>query len=156
MEALLRPGAEYAHHEGRLPRRDRTRTMNLQLPLRERRPREWRRRRQLGVPMSVGRLAARVVIGGLFIGHGTQKLFGRFGGPGRAGTEAMMESLDLRPGKVHALAAGLTETVSGALLAAGLAAAAAGAGITRGVDTPPPQGARTEGPRAGEGGGGGK
>jgi putative oxidoreductase len=80
--------------------------------------------------MSLGRLAARVVIGGLFIGHGTQKLFGWFGGPGRSGTEAMMESLNLRPGKVHALAAGLTETVSGALLAAGLATPAAAAGIT--------------------------
>jgi putative oxidoreductase len=31
--------------------------------------------------MSVGRLAARVVIGGLFIGHGTQKLKGWFGHP---------------------------------------------------------------------------
>src|SRR4051812_28092153 len=124
MEALLRPGAEYAHHEGRLPRRDRARTMNLQLPLLERRPREWRSRRQLVIPMGGGRLAGRGVIGGMFIRHGTQKLFGRFGGPGRAGTEAMMESLNLRPGKVHALAAGLTETVSGALLVAALAAPA--------------------------------
>ena len=41
--------------------------------------------------MSVGRLTARVVIGGLVIGHGTQKLFGWLGGPGRAGTEAMMD-----------------------------------------------------------------
>ncbi len=31
--------------------------------------------------MSVGRLGARLLIGGLFIGHGTQKLFGWFGGP---------------------------------------------------------------------------
>ncbi len=37
--------------------------------------------------MSVGRLGARLLIGGLFIGHGTQKLFGWFGGPGRAGGE---------------------------------------------------------------------
>lgn len=71
--------------------------------------------------MSVGRLAARGVIGGLFIGHGTQKLFGWFGGPGRAGTEAMMESLEMRPAKANALAAGVTETVGGGLLAAGLA-----------------------------------
>ena len=53
--------------------------------------------------MSVGRLGARVLIGGLFVGHGTQKLFGWFGGPGRAGTEGMMEALKMRPAKVHAL-----------------------------------------------------
>src|SRR3954466_14857401 len=82
--------------------------------------------------MSMGRLAARAVIGGLFIGHGTQKLFGWFGGPGRARTEAMMESLELRPAKVPALTAGVTETVGGSLRAAGLAtpvAAAALAGV---------------------------
>ncbi len=60
--------------------------------------------------MSVGRLAARAVIGGLFIGHGTQKLFGWFGGPGRTGTEGMMEPLQLRPAKLHATLAGVTET----------------------------------------------
>ncbi len=32
--------------------------------------------------MSVGMLASRALIGGLFIGHGTQKLKGWFGGPG--------------------------------------------------------------------------
>jgi putative oxidoreductase len=36
--------------------------------------------------MNAGRLIARVVIGGLFVGHGTQKLFGWFGGPGPEGT----------------------------------------------------------------------
>jgi putative oxidoreductase len=80
--------------------------------------------------MSVGRLAARALIGGLFVGHGTQKLFGWFGGPGRAGTEGMMESLQMRPAKVHALAAGATEAVGGALLAAGLATPAAAAALT--------------------------
>lgn len=80
--------------------------------------------------MSVGRLGARILIGGLFIGHGTQKLFGWFGGPGRAGTEGMMESLQMRPAKVHALAAGVTETVGGTLLAAGLATPLASAALT--------------------------
>ncbi len=80
--------------------------------------------------MSVARLAARALIGGLFVGHGTQKLFGWFGGPGRAGTEGMMESLQLRPAKLHALAAGVTETTGGALLAAGLATPAAAAALT--------------------------
>ena len=80
--------------------------------------------------MSVGRLATRALIGGLFVGHGTQKLFGWFGGPGRAGTEGMMESLQMRPAKVHALAAGATEAVGGALLVAGLATPAAAAALT--------------------------
>src|SRR5215218_890592 len=80
--------------------------------------------------MSVGRLVARTVIGGLFIGHGTQKLFGWFGGSGRAGTEAMMESIGMRPAKVHAVLAGTTETVGGSLLAAGLATPLAAAALT--------------------------
>ncbi|MCF6507454.1 DoxX family protein [Blastococcus sp. MG754426] len=80
--------------------------------------------------MSVARLGARALIGGLFIGHGTQKLFGWFDGPGRAGTEAMMESLDMRPAKVHALLAGVTETVGGGLLAAGLGTPLASAALT--------------------------
>src|SRR3954468_20120532 len=80
--------------------------------------------------MSIARLAARVGIGGLFVGHGTQKLFGWFGGPGPEGTEAMMESLQLRPAKAHALLGGVTETVAGSLLAVGLATPAAAAGLT--------------------------
>ena len=80
--------------------------------------------------MDLGRLAARVVIGSLFVGHGTQKLFGWFGGPGLSGTEQMMEAIDMRPPRAHAYAAGLTETVGGALLVAGAATPAAAAGLT--------------------------
>jgi putative oxidoreductase len=80
--------------------------------------------------VDLGRLAARVVIGGLFVGHGTQKLFGWFGGPGMAGTEQMMEAIDMRPPRAHAYAAGITETVGGAMLVAGAATPAAAAGLT--------------------------
>ena len=80
--------------------------------------------------MSIGRLGARLLIGGLFVGHGTQKLFGWFGGPGRAGTEGMMEALEMRPAKVHATLAGVTETAGGALLAAGLATPLAASALT--------------------------
>lgn len=80
--------------------------------------------------MGIARLGARALIGGLFIGHGTQKLFGWFDGPGRPGTEAMMESIEMRPGKVHAVLAGVTETVGGSLLAAGLATPLASAALT--------------------------
>jgi putative oxidoreductase len=79
--------------------------------------------------MHVGRLAARVVIGGLFVGHGTQKLFGWFGGPGLAGTEEMMGALDMRPTRPNALAAGLSETVGGSLLVAGAATPAAASSL---------------------------
>jgi putative oxidoreductase len=71
--------------------------------------------------MKIGRLAARVVIGSLFVGHGTQKLFGWFGGPGLEGTEKMMGALDMRPTRPNAIAAGLSETAGGALLVAGAA-----------------------------------
>jgi putative oxidoreductase len=75
-------------------------------------------------------LIARLLLGGLFIGHGTQKLFGWFEGYGPDGTGGFFESLGMRPGRQHALAAGTTETASGALLALGLATPAAAAGIT--------------------------
>jgi putative oxidoreductase len=78
--------------------------------------------------MDIGATALRGIIGTLFVGHGTQKLFGWFDGHGPDGTGGYFESLGLRPGKRHALAAGAAETAGGALLAAGaftpLAAAA--------------------------------
>jgi putative oxidoreductase len=65
-------------------------------------------------------LVLRVVVGLLFVGHGTQKLFGWFGGHGLAGTGGFFESLGLRPGRVHAFAGGLGEAGGGLLLALGL------------------------------------
>ena len=69
--------------------------------------------------MDLGRLLLRGVVGPLFVGHGTQKLFGWFGGHGIEGTGGFFENLGLRPGKRHATAAGLSEAVGGALLTAG-------------------------------------
>src|SRR5215213_3364951 len=69
--------------------------------------------------MDIGRLALRGVVGPLFVGHGTQKLFGWFGGHGPDGTGGFFESLGLRPGKRHAIAAGSAETAGGALLTLG-------------------------------------
>ena len=71
--------------------------------------------------MEIGRLAARTVIGGLFVGHGTQKLFGWFGGPGMEGTEQMMGALEMRPTRMNAMAGGVSETAGGVLLMAGAA-----------------------------------
>jgi putative oxidoreductase len=70
--------------------------------------------------MNPGKFAIRAVIGPLFVGHGTQKLFGWFGGHGLEGTAGFFEQgIGLRPGKRHATAAGLSEAVGGALLTAG-------------------------------------
>jgi putative oxidoreductase len=80
--------------------------------------------------MSVGRLVERALIGGLFIGHGTQKLYGWFGGPGREGTEGMMGALQMHPAKANALAAGVTETAGGAAIALGLGTPLAAAALT--------------------------
>src|SRR5436309_3028597 len=71
--------------------------------------------------MDIGRLFLRGVLGPLFVGHGTQKLFGWFGGHGLEGTAGFFEKLGLRPGKRHATAAGITETGGGLLLTLGAA-----------------------------------
>lgn len=80
--------------------------------------------------MKLGALALRGAIGGLFIGHGTQKLFGWFGGHGPDGTGGFFETLGLRPGKRHATAAGISEAGGGALLALGALTPVAGALLT--------------------------
>ena len=72
--------------------------------------------------MNIGLLIMRLVIGLTLAAHGTQKLFGWFGGHGIAGTGGFLEQLGFRPGKLHALMAGLVETGGGVLLAAGLLA----------------------------------
>jgi putative oxidoreductase len=80
--------------------------------------------------MQLGRLLLRVTVGEVFVVHGSQKLFGAFGGYGPEGTGGFFESLGLRPGKRNAVAAGITETAGGALFALGLATPLAAAGLT--------------------------
>src|SRR6187551_74946 len=70
--------------------------------------------------MNEGLLLARVVLGLLMAAHGSQKLFGWFGGYGLAGTGGFFESLGFRPGKLFAAAAGGTEFAAGLLVAFGL------------------------------------
>jgi putative oxidoreductase len=65
-------------------------------------------------------LLLRVVVGLLFIGHGTQKLFGWFGGPGLNGMAGWLASTGMRPAMFWALMAGLSEAGGGLLLALGL------------------------------------
>ncbi|HEY3367300.1 MAG TPA: DoxX family protein [Symbiobacteriaceae bacterium] len=68
----------------------------------------------------LGLLIIRLVFGLTFAGHGTQKIFGWFGGHGLAGTGGWMESIGFKPGKFFAALAGLSEIVAGLLLAAGI------------------------------------
>jgi len=79
--------------------------------------------------VKLGLAVLRWIVGGLFFGHGTQKLFGWFGGHGPDATGKFFESLGLRPGRRHAMAAGASEAGGGALLALGLFTPAAAAGL---------------------------
>src|SRR3954452_8467621 len=80
--------------------------------------------------MDVGRLLLRGAIGATFVVHGTQKLFGWFGGYGPDGTGQFFESLGLRPGRRNAIAAGATETGGRGLSAFRLATPLAAAGLS--------------------------
>jgi putative oxidoreductase len=69
--------------------------------------------------MDTGLLIGRVVFGLLMAAHGTQKLFGWFGGYGLAGTGGFFESLGFRPGRFFAALASSAELVGGAMVALG-------------------------------------
>src|SRR5262245_40247820 len=70
--------------------------------------------------MDSGLLLARVGFGLLMAAHGSQKLFGWFGGYGLTAVSGYFETLGFRPGRPFALAAGTAEVVGGLLLALGL------------------------------------
>ena len=77
--------------------------------------------------MSIGILILRLVVGLTLAAHGSQKLFGWFGGYGLTGTGGFLEQLGFVPGRRNALVAGLAETGAGVLLALGLATPVAAA-----------------------------
>src|SRR5437867_2269285 len=79
--------------------------------------------------MDTGILIIRLFFGLAIAAHGTQKLFGWFGGHGIKATGAVFESIGFRPGAGFAAAAGLTETGSGLLLAVGLFTPFGAAGV---------------------------
>lgn len=86
----------------------------------------------------LGLLALRLGAGAVLVAHGSQKLFGWFGGHGLEGTGEAMESMGFRPGRRSALASGLAEAGGGTLLALGLATPAAGAAAAGGWPTRSP------------------
>src|SRR5262245_5126738 len=69
--------------------------------------------------VSIGLLALRIVVGLAMAAHGSQKLFGWFGGHGIAGTGGFFEMIGFKPGKLFAAVAGTTELLSGLLIAVG-------------------------------------
>ncbi|MEW2621275.1 DoxX family protein [Streptomyces sp. NPDC048106] len=76
-----------------------------------------------------GLLLLRLVFGLFLAGHGSQKLFGFFGGQGLTATGKGFESLGYRPGKLFAAIGGLSEFLGGLGLAAGLFTPLAAAAI---------------------------
>jgi putative oxidoreductase len=65
-------------------------------------------------------LALRVALGLVFLGHGAQKAFGAFGGPGFAGATGFIGSLGFRPARFWAGLAVGGELLAGALFVLGL------------------------------------
>jgi putative oxidoreductase len=66
--------------------------------------------------LNLALLTLRVTTGALLAGHGAQKLFGAFGGPGIEGTGKMLEEhMGLRPGRMWAPLAGAAEFGGGVL-----------------------------------------
>ena len=70
--------------------------------------------------MDAGLLLVRLVFGVVMAAHGSQKLFGWFGGHGLRAVTGMFESLGFRPGGFFAPLAAFAELVSGLLVAVGL------------------------------------
>ncbi|WP_095143889.1 MULTISPECIES: DoxX family protein [unclassified Pseudomonas] len=76
-----------------------------------------------------GLTVLRIFVGIIFAAHGSQKLFGMFGGYGIAGTAQYMESLGLAPGQLMATLAGGTEFFGGLALIVGLLVRPAALGL---------------------------
>jgi len=67
----------------------------------------------------LGILIIRVLFGAAMAAHGSQKLFGWFGGHGLKGVGGVFEQVGFRPGVPFAALAGLSEAGGGILLALG-------------------------------------
>jgi putative oxidoreductase len=92
---------------------------------------ELQERASLGWSASadLGLLVVRLVLGGVFLAHGAQKLFGVLGGPGPDGFARMLADLGFEQTELLAQITGGTEVLAGALLVLGLFTPLAAAGI---------------------------
>ena len=70
--------------------------------------------------LDIGLLILRIVVGIIFVGHGSQKLFGWFDGPGMDGTTSMMEKMGMEPPQLWAWLSAMGELFGGLGLALGL------------------------------------
>ncbi|WP_406693634.1 DoxX family protein [Singulisphaera sp. Ch08] len=68
----------------------------------------------------LGRFLIRGVLGVVFVGHGAQKLFGIFGGPGLTGFSGFLDGLGIPFPMVNAVLAGSAEFFGGLALLAGV------------------------------------
>ena len=85
---------------------------------------EWRPRRgdtvEETMSLNIGLLILRLVVGLTMAGHGAQKVFGWWGGPGIKGWTSAVTRLRIRPALPWAWLAALAELGGGLLLALGL------------------------------------
>src|SRR2546422_4621027 len=102
--------------------------------------------------MDIGLLVLRVVVGLTLAAHGSQKLFGWFGGGGLDGTAGHLEQLGFRPGKLYAAVTGLAEAGGGASLALGLLTPLGAAAVIRAMGAAGGGAPRSEGLVATKGG----
>ncbi|APU17202.1 putative membrane protein [Actinoalloteichus sp. GBA129-24] len=77
----------------------------------------------------VGLLVLRLVLGGVFVAHGAQKVFGLFGGPGIDGFAAYLTQSGFQQAELLAWVTGVTELAGGALVILGFATPLAAAGL---------------------------
>lgn len=81
------------------------------------------------VGVDAGLLVLRLVLGATFVGHGLQKIFGLFGGPGIDGFAQALGGFGFRATTVLAWITGLTELAGGALVLLGAFTPLAAAGL---------------------------
>lgn len=89
----------------------------------ERKPFGWSGSADLGL------LVLRLALGGAFVAHGLQKVFGLFGGPGIDGFERYLQAAGFREARILAWVTGVTELAGGGLLVLGLFTPLAAAGV---------------------------
>src|ERR1700680_546978 len=77
---------------------------------------------QMKMSLGIGLLVLRLVVGLTMAGHGAQKLFGWWGGPGIKGWTQITTRLRIRPAVPFAWLAALAEFGGGLLFALGLLA----------------------------------
>lgn len=88
-----------------------------------RRPLEWNGGTDLGL------LFLRFAVGGVFVAHGMQKVFGMWGGPGIVGFARTLDGFGYQQSLTLAWVTGITELVGGAFVVLGVLTPLAAAGL---------------------------